>query len=111
MSMMDVNISQLTMFSQFLKERATKSENCSDAPKIKIPKSVADELKVAIGSTNFENTPYSVQITKDNHINIRSCLMSGVVSENTYKFCHDNTKIFDAYLNPLTRQFVEVSDD
>ena len=29
MSMMDVNISQLTMFSQFLKERATKSENCS----------------------------------------------------------------------------------
>lgn len=33
MKMMDVNISQLTMFSQFLKERATKSENCSEFKK------------------------------------------------------------------------------
>lgn len=33
MKMMDVNISQLTMFSQFLKDRATKSENCSEFKK------------------------------------------------------------------------------
>lgn len=33
LKMMDVNVSQLTMFAQFLKERAIKSDNCSDFKK------------------------------------------------------------------------------
>ena len=73
-----------------------------------IPKHIADELKEAIGATNFENTPYSIKLDEDGYLKMWTSLRHKKLSENAYKFCRDNTRVFDAYLNPLTRKFVEV---
>lgn len=73
-----------------------------------ISKSITDELKDAIGATNFESTPYSVNLDEDGYLKMWASLRHKKLSDKTYKFCRDNTRVFDAYLNPLTRDLVKV---
>lgn len=77
-------------------------------PQLTIPQSIADELKEAIGATNFESTPYSIKVDEDGYLKMWASLRHKKLSEKTYKFCRDNTRVFDAYLNPLTRDLVKV---
>lgn len=77
-------------------------------PQFTIPKSIADELREAIGATNFESTPYSVKLDEDGYLKMWASLRHKKLSEKTYKFCRDNTRVFAAYLNPLTRDLVKV---
>ena len=77
-------------------------------PQLTIPKSIADELKEAIGATNFESTPYSIKLDEDGYLKMWASLRHKKLSEKAYKFCRDNTRVFDAYLNPLTRDLVKV---
>jgi hypothetical protein len=76
-------------------------------PKLSIPKKIAEELEELTGKTNWESTPYSV-IEEKGKINTWAYLGHGKCSEQLYKFCRDNTRLMHAYLNPLTRPFVEV---
>lgn len=78
--------------------------------KLSIPKKVAEELEELTGKTNWESTPYSV-IEEKGKINTWAYLGHGKCSEQLYKFCRDNTRLMHAYLNPLTRPFVEVTDE
>ena len=73
-----------------------------------IPKSIADELKGAIGATNFESTPYSIKLDEDGYLKMWASLRNKKLSEQAYKFCWNNTRVFDTYLNPLTRDLVKV---
>lgn len=82
--------------------------NISEQSQLTIPKSIADELKEAIGVTNFESTPYSIKVDEDGYLMMWASLRNKKLSEKTYKFCRDNTRVFDAYLNPLTRDLVKV---
>lgn len=82
----------------------------SEQPKLSIPKKIAEELEELTGKTNWESTPYSV-IEEKGKINTWAYLGHGKCSEQLYKFCRDNTRIMNAYLNPLTRPFVEVTDE
>lgn len=75
--------------------------------KLSIPKKIAEELEELTGKTNWESTPYSV-IEEKGKINTWAYLGYGKCSEQLYKFCRDNTRLMHAYLNPLTRPFVEV---
>lgn len=77
-------------------------------PRITIPKEFAEELEELTGKTNWESTPYSV-VEENGKINTWAYLGQGKCSEQLYKFCRDNTRLMHAYLNPLTRPFVEVS--
>ncbi len=77
-------------------------------PQLTIQKSIADELEEAIGATNFESTPYSVKLDEDGYLKMWASLRHKKLSEKAYKFCRDNTRVFDAYLNPLTRDLVKV---
>lgn len=79
-------------------------------PKLSIPKKIAEELEELTGKTNWESTPYSV-IEEKGKINTWAYLGHGKCSEQLYKFCRDNTRLMHAYLNPLTRPFVEVTDE
>ena len=76
-----------------------------------ISKSIADELKEAIGATNFGSTPYSIKLDEDGYLKMWASLRHKKLSDKTYKFCRDNTRVFDAYLNPLTRDLVKVVAD
>lgn len=78
-------------------------------PKLSIPKKIAEELEELTGKTNWESTPYSV-IEEKGKINTWAYLGHGKCSEQLYKFCRDNTRLMHAYLNPLTRPFVEVEE-
>jgi hypothetical protein len=75
--------------------------------KLSIPKKIAEELEELTGKTNWESTPYSV-IEEKGKINTWAYLGHGKCSEQLYKFCRDNTRLMHAYINPLTRPFVEV---
>lgn len=81
------------------------------SPRLTIPKSIADELKEAIGATNFESTPYSIKLDEDEYLKIWASLRHKKLSDKAYKFCRDNTRVFDAYLNQLTRDLVKVVAD
>ncbi|MFK4941216.1 hypothetical protein [Lactococcus petauri] len=83
------------------------AEQIENQPKLSIPKKVAEELEKLTGKTNWESTPYSV-IEEKGKINTWAYLGHGKCSEQLYKFCRDNTRLMHAYLNPLTRPFVEV---
>ena len=87
-------------------ENASKSQHS----KLSIPKKIAEELEELTGKTNWESTPYSV-IEEKGKINTWAYLGHGKCSEQLYKFCRDNTRLMHAYLNPLTRPFVEVTDE
>ena len=78
--------------------------------RLSIPKKIAEELEELTGKTNWESTPYSV-IEEKGKINTWAYLGHGKCSEQLYKFCCDNTRLMHAYLNPLTRPFVEVTDE
>ncbi|MFK4958750.1 MULTISPECIES: hypothetical protein [Lactococcus] len=78
--------------------------------RLSIPKKIAEELEELTGKTNWESTPYSV-IEEKGKINTWAYLGHGKCSEQLYKFCRDNTRLMHAYLNPLTRPFVEVTDE
>lgn len=80
-------------------------------PQLTIPKSIADELKEAIGATNFESTPYSIKLDEEGYLKMWASLRHKKLSDKTYKFCRDNTRVFDAYLNPLTRDLVKVVEE
>lgn len=82
----------------------------TNQPKLSIPKKIAEELEELTGKTNWESTPYSV-IEEKGKINTWAYLGYGKCSEQLYKFCRDNTRLMHAYLNPLTRPFVEVEDE
>ena len=75
--------------------------------RLSIPKKIAEELEELTGKTNWESTPYSV-IEEKGKINTWAYLGHGKCSEQLYKFCRDNTRLMHAYINPLTRPFVEV---
>ncbi|MEG9199085.1 hypothetical protein [Lactococcus lactis] len=77
-------------------------------PQLTIPQSIADELKEAIGVTNFESTPYSIKLDEDGYLKMWASLRNKKLSEQAYKFCWNNTRVFDTYLNPLTRDLVKV---
>lgn len=82
-------------------------DKLKEQPKLSIPKKIAEELEELTGKTNWESTPYSV-IEEKGKINTWAYLGHGKCSEQLYKFCRDNTRLMHAYLNPLTRPFVEV---
>ena len=88
-------------------ELFSKFEKGTIRPKLSIPKKIAEELEELTGKTNWESTPYSV-IEEKGKINTWAYLGHGKCSEQLYKFCRDNTRLMHAYLNPLTRPFVEV---
>lgn len=76
-------------------------------PRLSIPKKIAEELEELTVKTNWECTPYSV-VEENGKINTWAYLGYGKCSEQLYKFCRDNTRLMHAYLNPLTRTFVEI---
>ena len=78
-----------------------------EQPRLSIPRKIAEELEELTGKTNWESTPYSV-VEENGKINTWAYLGHGKCSEQLYKFCRDNTRLMHAYLNPLTRPFVEV---
>lgn len=88
-------------------ELFSKFEKGTIQPKLSIPKKIAEELEELTGKTNWESTPYSV-IEEKGKINTWAYLGHGKCSEQLYKFCRDNTRLMHAYINPLTRPFVEV---
>lgn len=88
-------------------ELFSKFEKGTIKPKLSIPKKIAEELEELTGKTNWESTPYSV-IEEKGKINTWAYLGHGKCSEQLYKFCRDNTRLMHAYINPLTRPFVEV---
>lgn len=91
-------------------ELFSKFEKGTIQSKLSIPKKIAEELEELTGKTNWESTPYSV-IEEKGKINTWAYLGHGKCSEQLYKFCRDNTRLMHAYLNPLTRPFVEVTDE
>ena len=93
-----------------LEEPLIKKVEFANQPKLSIPKKIAEELEALTGKTNWESTPYSV-IEEKGKINTWAYLGHGKCSEQLYKFCRDNTRLMHAYLNPLTRPFVEVTDE
>ncbi|WP_270219334.1 hypothetical protein [Lactococcus garvieae] len=93
-----------------LEEPLIKKVEFANQPKLSIPKKIAEELEELTGKTNWESTPYSV-IEEKGKINTWAYLGHGKCSEQLYKFCRDNTRLMHAYLNPLTRPFVEVTDE
>lgn len=93
-----------------LEEPLIKKVEFANHPKLSIPKKIAEELEELTGKTNWESTPYSV-IEEKGKINTWAYLGYGKCSEQLYKFCRDNTRLMHAYINPLTRPFVEVKDD
>ena len=92
---------------RFINETVDIYNNLSQ-PRLTIRKSIAEELKEAIGPTNFECTPYSVRVDGDGYLKLWASLRGKKLSEKAYEFCRDNTRAFDAYLNPLTRDLVKV---
>ena len=90
-----------------LEEPLIKKVEFANQTKLSIPKKIAEELEELTGKTNWESTPYSV-IEEKGKINTWAYLGYGKCSEQLYKFCRDNTRLMHAYLNPLTRPFVEV---
>ncbi|EKF50943.1 hypothetical protein [Lactococcus garvieae] len=90
-----------------LEEELIKKVEFANQPKLSIPKKIAEELEELTGKTNWESTPYSV-IEEKGKINTWAYLGHGKCSEQLYKFCRDNTRLMHAYINPLTRPFVEV---
>ena len=93
-----------------LEEPLIKKVEVANQPKLSIPKKIAEELEELTGKTNWESTPYSV-IEEKGKINTWAYLGHGKCSEQLYKFFRDNTRLMHAYLNPLTRPFVEVTDE
>lgn len=56
----------------------------SNQPQLTILKSIADELKDAIGVTNFESTPYSIKLDDDGYLMMWASLRHKKLSEKTY---------------------------